>query len=414
MYLNNRVTYMTRKIVIIVCCCFSVIVNAQSNSNDRQLWLQHMDKLAKPVLSNLAEGKLKEKMPVELTKNVDNSANRTSVSYLEAFGRTLSGIAPWLNLEGGSPEEVALRKQYRQWTLKAIANAVNPGSKDYLKWNGGQPLVDASFVAFGLVRCPWLWQNLDTAVKQQVITAFKTTRATVPVYSNWVLFTGMIEAFFCKYGLDYDPVRVEFAVREFANHWYVGDGLFSDGMDFHMDYYNSIVIHPYLAAIVEIMNNRNKTFQWFVPKLGQINKRYAEIQERSINTDGTYPIIGRSIVYRGGVFHHLADIALRKQLPGSLKPSQVRSALTAVIKKTMEAPNTYNKEGWLSIGLYGPQPDLADFYITTGSLYICSNIFLPLGLPETDEFWSAPPEPWTSVKVWGGKNVAADHAVDIH
>jgi hypothetical protein len=80
----------------------------------------------------------------------------------------------------------------------------------------------------------------------------------------------------------------------------------------------------------------------------------------------------------------------------------------------MDAPNTYNKQGWLSIGLYGPQPDLSDFYITTGSLYICSNIFLPLGLPEADEFWSAPAEPWTSVKVWSGENVAADHAVDIH
>lgn len=405
---------MIRKIVIITFCCFSTIANAQSGSNERQQWLQHMDKMARPVILNLAEDKLKEKMAVELTKTVDNAANRTSVSYLEAFGRTLSGIAPWLNLEGGSQEEVSLRKQYRQWTLKAIANAVNPKSKDYLKWNGGQPLVDASFVAFGLVRCPWLWQNLDTIVKQQVIAAFKTTRATVPVYSNWILFTGMIEAFFCKYGLDYDVVRIEFAVREFANQWYVGDGLFSDGMSFHMDYYNSIVIHPYLAAIVEIMNSNNKMYRWFIPKLSQINKRYAEIQERSINTDGTYPIIGRSIVYRGGVFHHLADIALKKQLPGSLKPAQVRSALTAVIKKTMDAPGTYNKDGWLVIGLYGSQPGLADFYITTGSLYICSNIFLPLGLPDTDEFWSAPAEPWTSVKVWNGQNTTADHALDLH
>lgn len=404
---------MILKICMVTCCFFSMIVSAQENLNDRQLWLQYMDKMARPVLSNLAEGRLKEKMPVELTKNVDNAANRTSVAYLEAFGRTLSGIAPWLNLEGGSQEEVALRKQYRQWTLKAMANAVDPTSKDYLKWNGGQPLVDASFVAFGLVRCPWLWQNLDTTVKQQVITVFKTTRSTVPVYSNWILFSGMIEAFFCKYGLDYDPVRIEYAVREFANHWYIGDGLFSDGMSFHMDYYNSIVIHPYLASIVEIINNKNKAFQWFVPDLKKINQRYAEIQERSINTDGTYPVIGRSIVYRGGVFHHLADIALKKQLPGSLKPAQVRSALTAVIKKTLAAPGTYNKDGWLSIGLYGPQPGLADFYITTGSLYIGSTIFLPLGLAGTDEFWSSPAEPWTSVKVWSGQNVAADHAVDI-
>jgi hypothetical protein len=413
MYLKNKPHHMILKICMVTCCFFSMIVSAQENANDRQLWLQYMDKMARPVLSNLAEGRLKEKMPVELTKNVDNAANRTSVAYLEAFGRTLSGIAPWLNLEGGSQEEVALRKQYRQWTLKAMANAVDPTSKDYLKWNGGQPLVDASFVAFGLVRCPWLWQNLDTTVKQQVITVFKTTRSTVPVYSNWILFSGMIEAFFCKYGLDYDPVRIEYAVREFANHWYIGDGLFSDGMSFHMDYYNSIVIHPYLASIVEIINNKNKAFQWFVPDLKKINQRYAEIQERSINTDGTYPVIGRSIVYRGGVFHHLADIALKKQLPGSLKPAQVRSALTAVIKKTLAAPGTYNKDGWLSIGLYGPQPGLADFYITTGSLYIGSTIFLPLGLAGTDEFWSSPAEPWTSVKVWSGQNVAADHAVDI-
>ena len=185
---------MFKKINFIVCClAITTVVFAQKKTvTDRQLWLNYLDKLARPVLSNLAEGRLKEKMPVELSKNVDNAANRTAVSYLEAFGRTMSGIGPWLNLEGGSKEETALRNQYRQWALKAIAHAVNPASKDYLRWNGGQPLVDASFLAFGLVRCPWLWQNLDTAVKQQVINAFKITRGTVPAYSNWVLFTGII------------------------------------------------------------------------------------------------------------------------------------------------------------------------------------------------------------------------------
>ena len=196
-------------------------------------------------------------------------------------------------------------------------------------------------------------------------------------------------------------MRIEFAVRQFANHWYVGDGMFSDGTAFHMDYYNSIVIHPYLASIVAIANAKNKAYQWYVPNLDRINKRYAEIQERNIHTDGSYPVTGRSIVYRGGVFHHLADIALRKQMPASLKPAEVRSALTAVIKKTMDAPNTY-KDGWLTIGLFGPQPDLADSYITTGSLYIYPNIFLPLGLPEEDEFWSAPAARWSAVKVWIG------------
>jgi hypothetical protein len=189
--------------------------------------------------------------------------------------------------------------------------------------------------------------------------------------------------------------------------------MFSDGMNFHFDYYNSIVIHPHLAAILDIVKTKSRSWDWFVPRLDTINKRYAEIQERLINTDGSYPATGRSICYRAGVFHHLSDIALRKKLPNSLHPGQVRSALTAVIKKTLESPSTFNKEGWLKIGLYGNQPDLADVYITTGSLYICMDAFVALGLAPTDEFWTAPPEPWTSLKVWKGEDAHLDHALDL-
>lgn len=403
-----------KKLFAVICSFFFLLASAQNKNNDRKIWLDYLDKIARPVLMNLAQDRLKEKMPVELSKTVDNKENRTQASYLEAFGRTLSGISAWLDLEGGNAAEVKLREQYRQWTLTAIANAVNPSSKDYLKWTGGQPLVDASFFAFGLVRCPWLWNHLDTAVKLQVVAALKQSRSTIPSYSNWTLFSAMIEAFFCKYGYEYDPVRIEYAVREFSQHWYIGDGTFSDGMQYHDDYYNSYVIQPYLATIVFIVNAKAKTYSWFTDRLDRINKRYAEIQERAINMDGTFSVTGRSITYRTGAFHHLSDISLRKQLPASLQPAQVRSALTAVIKKVFEAPNTFTKDGWLNLGLYGYQPDLADSYINTGSEYLCTAVFLPLGLSETDEFWSSPSMPWTSVKVWSGQNtVPADHALDI-
>jgi hypothetical protein len=194
----------------------------------------------------------------------------------------------------------------------------------------------------------------------------------------------------------------------------VGDGMFSDGMNFAFDYYNSYVIQPYLNAILAALNTKTKSYTWFEPRLDKISKRYAEIQERLISTDGTFPVVGRSITYRGGAFHHLADMSQRKQLPASLSPAQVRGALTAVLKKTMESPQTFTKEGWLNIGLYGSQPDLADFYINTGSQYLCATIFLPLGLPETDSFWSSPSAPWTAVKVWNGQDLPADHALDLH
>ena len=77
----------------------------KSQPDDRTLWLNYMDKIARPVILNLAEDKLKQNMPVVLSPRVDDKENRTKASYLEAFGRTLSGIAPWLNSEGGTKKE---------------------------------------------------------------------------------------------------------------------------------------------------------------------------------------------------------------------------------------------------------------------------------------------------------------------
>lgn len=393
--------------------CLTAIAQSKNSENTRQLWLDYMDKVARPVMENIAHNTLKANMPVVLSNGIDNKESRSKVAYLEAFARTISGIAPWMQLEGGSLAEVKLRNQYRQWALQGIANAVNPEAKDYLKWDGGQPLVDASYVALTLIRCPWLWEHMDKRIQNQVVAVLKITRATLPVYTNWLLFSGMIEAFFCKYHLDYDPMRLDYGIKEFTQHWYVGDGMYSDGMEFHVDYYNSIVIQPNLSTILDVVFEDHNAYSDQIGKVKSIGQRYSQILERLINADGSYPATGRSIVYRCGVFHHLANIAFKKQLPESLSPSQVREALTAVIKKTLGAPGTFSRAGWLNIGLCGSQPGLADFYITTGSLYICANVFLPLGLPETDEFWNAPAKPWTAVKIWSGQDVQADHALDF-
>jgi hypothetical protein len=395
--------------VLCICCCFAAY---PQQPNDRKIWLDYLDKVARPVMQNLAADQLHANMPVELSERIDNRVSRAKVAHLEAFARTLSGIAPWLQLEAGDAEEQQLRSQYRNWALQGIANAVNPASRDYMQWTGGQPLVDASFFALGLIRAPWLWEHLDEAVKKNIVAAFLRTRETVPGYNNWILFSGMIEAFFRQYELPYDPLRVEYGVREFTQHWYVGDGMYSDGNNFHFDYYNGIVIQPYLATILEVFNRKNKNYGREKAHADTIAKRYAQIQERLINTDGSYPATGRSIVYRGGVFHHLADMALRKQLPANLAPAQIRGALTAVIRKTLGADKTFNEKGWLNIGLAGNQPGLADVYITTGSLYLCADIFLPLGLSPADEFWSAAATPWSAVKIWNGQNAELDHALD--
>ena len=140
--------------------------------------------------------------------------------------------------------------------------------------------------------------------------------------------------------------------------------------------------------------------------------RYAQVQEMLISPIGTYPVIGRSSAYRFGAFQVLSQIALMQDLPGDIKPQQVRAALYTLIKKQVEAPGTFDKNGWLQIGVYGHQPKMGEGYISTGSLYLCSEAFLILGLPADNEFWQGKDEDWTSKKIWSGQNTSHDHAVD--
>ena len=105
-------------------------------------------------------------------------------------------------------------------------------------------------------------------------------------------------------------------------------------------------------------------------------------------------------------------MALQHNLGPHVTPAQVRSALTALIDRTLSRPGNFDAQGWLTVGFCGSQLNVGEMYISTGSLYLCSGVYVALGLPATDEFWTAPSEPWTSVKMWSGVDVGLDHALD--
>lgn len=381
--------------------------------NDRKYWINEMDKMCRPVLYNMSIDKLKENMPNErdLAMSEDYSFG---CAHLEALGRTLAGIAPWLELGPDDTEEGKLRGKYIDWSLKSISNAVNPQASDYLNFNKGtQPLVDAAFLCQALLRAPkQLWGNLDERTKNNLINELKSTRVIKPWPNNWLLFSAMIEATLLELTGDYDIEPIRYAVNK-MEEWYVGDAMYGDGSRFHNDYYNSYVIHPMLMSILEVMSKHEiSEFDSAYKKEQKRFARYATQLERMIMPDGTYPVIGRSIVYRFGAFHSLADAALRHQLPKRLFPSQVRSALTAVIKKQMDNNLNYDDNGWLLRGFMGHQSRLGEVYISTGSLYLATFVFLPLGLSADDDFWTEKYTDWTNKQIWNGEiNVNIDSAL---
>ncbi|AXP82068.1 Endo-1-2C3-1-2C4-beta-glycanase ExsH [Mariniflexile rhizosphaerae] len=384
----------------------------------RDFFVSSLIRISDPVLTALSENKLKELMPVEKSPHAWDE--RTHVTYLEAFGRTLAGMAPWLELGPDDTEEGKLREKYIQLALKGIKNAVDPEAKDYMNFTkGGQPLVDAAFFAEALIRAPnQLWARLDASTQQNVLKELKKTRDISPYYMNWLLFSATIEAALLKFEGKADILRLEYALIK-HDEWYLGDGMYGDGPDFHWDYYNSYVIQPMILDILSVLKEKKELLKHWVNKDKFINEshvfleraqRYAEVQERLISPEGTFPPIGRSLAYRCGAFQLLSQIALMQQLPDNMNPTQVRSALYTLIKKQMDVPGTFDENGWLTIGFYGRQKDIAEGYISTGSLYLCTAAFLVLGLPEQTPFWAAPASDWTQKSIWEGGKAPIDHA----
>jgi len=382
---------------------------ATSAQGDRAIWIALMQRLADPVLKNLANGTLKARMPVE---QAPAATNRPAVTHLEALGRLMAGLAPWIALADDGSAEARLRAQYGDLAKRAIARAVDPSSPDALNFTQyRQPLVDAAFLGHGVVRArTLLGDGLDAATKRQLIAALESTRVISPGFNNWLLFSAMVEAALAVLGAPWDRMRVDYALRQ-HEQWYKGDGIYGDGPEFHWDYYNSFVIQPMLLDVLDLFKGEMPAWKEMAARVEARAKRYAAIQERLVAPDGSFPAIGRSIAYRCGAFQLLAQMALRKALPEDVTPAQTRGALTAVIRRTLDAPETFDRDGWLRIGLCGHQPGVGETYISTGSLYLCSMAFLPLGLPAADEFWAAPSQPWTSVRAWSGQPFPIDHAI---
>ena len=399
-------------IALLLLLMCSGAVAKQPKQSDREYWTSQAYKMAQPVLENMAQGKLQQNMLTEFSPSFDNRNRK--VVYMETFGRLMAGIAPWLALPDDATAESRQRKQLREWALASYRNAVDPTSPDYLCWGvSGQNLVDAAYIAESFLRAyDTLWQPLDTLTKQRYFKEFQKLRRIDPPYTNWLLFSSVIESFLAKAGGGYDEFRVNMACRK-VEEWYVGDGWYADGPVFAFDYYSSYVFHAMyletLQAMIDAKINTRIDYSKYHERALKRAQKYAIILERFISPEGTFPVVGRSTPYRLAAMQPLALLAWHQKMPEELSNGQVRAALTQVMHRMFDHQQNYNQKGFLTIGFCGSQPETADWYTNNGSLYMTSLAFMPLGLPANHPFWTDAPQPWTQVKAWNGRPFPKDH-----
>ncbi|WP_302215568.1 DUF2264 domain-containing protein [uncultured Prevotella sp.] len=380
---------------------------------DRKVWADLCYNIARPVLENMSKGNFQKDFTLELSPKWDGRDTR--VAYLEAFARLMAGISPWIALPDDGTPEGAQRKQLHTWAIQAYKNAVDPNNPDHITWlcNVAQPLCDASYLVESFMRAPEAtWNQLDNVTKQRYIDGLKSLRTISPAYNNWLLFRCMVEAFFMSIGEEYDGYVMTVGLRKMSE-WYLSDGWYSDGPEFAMDYYNAYAMHPMMVEVVEICKKHNFPTPVSLDLAVKRMNRYNEIIERFISPEGAYPAVGRSVIYRMGAFQTLAMSAWKYGLPESLSNGGVRSALTAVMKRMFAVDGNFTDKGYLQLGFAGHQPGLANYYSNNGSLYMTSLVFMPLGLPATHPFWTAPAEQWTSQKAWSGQPFREDYHTSL-
>ena len=116
----------------------------------RQYWIEVLNPNCRSCFKALSKNYLRLKMPVEQK----DGAKREYCTHLEAFGRLLDGLAPWLELGPDNTPEGQLRKKYIDLAVTCIKNGVLIQNLRILHfWYRRQSaIVDAAFLQR---HCSW-------------------------------------------------------------------------------------------------------------------------------------------------------------------------------------------------------------------------------------------------------------------
>ncbi len=385
----------------------------------RNEWLSLLLQITNPVINGFINKDIKSIFPIHfsahLSKN-DKRRNQTEIVFIELFCRTLLGISILFQ------SEESIIKDNINDLFQNVLFMINTTFSGYLDFYHSsidhQIIVEMANCALAFIRAPYLWNSLNPLIKNNIlnimyysITKFK------PHMNNWLLFEALIEIFLYK-NQKIKVLNKTLFNLQVIESFYVGDGWYKDGTIFHMDFYNSYVILPFLITIYNelyVINyqNQNIVYKNLYQKTLLKIQRQSEFLERLIASDGSFPIFGRSAVYRSAIFHALVTNVYISELPNTLSYGQVRAGLNAVIQNMFqnEKIKIVDEHGFLTFGFSGFQHELADEYSNSGSIYFALLIFMPLGLNEKHLFWSSNSEDWSQKKLYNGNGINRDKSI---
>ncbi|WP_149563087.1 DUF2264 domain-containing protein [Streptomyces cacaoi] len=308
---------------------------------------------------------------------------------LEGYARTfLAAAFRTAGADGADP--AGLLPRYAEGLA---AGTLAPGRDDAESWPlildhtvQGQPMVEAASVALGLrLTRPWLWDRLDTGVRDRAEEWLRGALRHTPAPNNWYLFPLSVAGFLESVGRgDAETSAALARGLELLESWWRGDGWYTDGDGRAFDHYNGWALHLYPVLHARLAGDTS-LLEHLGPRLRAHLDGYALL----FGGDGAPVHFGRSLTYRFAAGAAVALGALTGYTP--LRPGVSRRLLSGTLRHFLDR-GALDPDGLLTLGWYGPHAPTLQRYSGPASPYWASKGFAALLVPPGDPLWTAPEE----------------------
>jgi hypothetical protein len=314
--------------------------------------------------------------------NRDGTIYGLQESYLESFARTLLLATPLMSEDA---ELSVSGRQVSDYYAEFLMRGVSGGDEAMFGLpNGSGPrhhLVEAAMLATCLhLGQRRVWNALSARDQRRVVRWLEQVRDVPVVDNNWHWFRIIVHTFLKQHGGAFSESVVRTHLDR-VHEMYVDAGWFRDGDKF--DFYSGWAMQFYPAIWMLWAGDE-------YPKdrelLTERNDRFLQSFVHVFARDGVMPVWGRSVIYRFASISPIAAAHLRAT--PAIDPGFARRLSSGCLAQFVQNPG-FLKNGIITLGFQGEQPDLVDSYSGVASPYWCAKAFVSLLLPETHAFWSA-------------------------
>jgi hypothetical protein len=299
------------------------------------------------------------------------------VALMEAYSRTLWGIAP-LIAGGGKLPDIDV-------TLSILKQGVNPADPGW--WgtpeDKDQRLVEMAAIALALlIARETFWDTPGGETRQRLYEWLAAIQERELPPTNWHFFRILVCAVFRELGLPVNK-KAERESFDLIESLYRGDGWYQDGAEGTYDSYNPMAFHYYGLVYGKIAGPRDsERVEHYFERARLFGPRFTAW----FREDGAVIPYGRSLTYRfaAASFFSACAFADLEVVPWGVMKGIVLRHLRGWFARPM-----LDNGGILSVGCAYPNLIMADRYNAPGSPYWGLKIYLVLALGEDHPFWRA-------------------------